>query len=249
MEREFAKYAHRMLFAAAESIRETASCLLQASAAQPNETAKQMLPALWRRTETYRNQVLAVYTEVLMVSHQQQSAESFQRSESDLTKYGNNRPSGDIGNLSSISPGARASGHELMQRLQQLMPLLDSLEEGVKSFSQKGSIYAATIANAKEVIDLSAVLVNFCDSLQQAFAAGEDPSAASGDQDDDEEDPVGAVRRQIEEGKTTTWDAIKTGFFPCRPIHFLHGLPAWMYTLPFPWIASVIGKAAIRGYD
>jgi len=207
MEREFSKYALRMLMAAAESTRETGSCLLQACSANPNESAKQMLPALWRRTDTYKKRVLSVFLETLLVLHQEQSAESFQRSDADLTKDGNNRLAGDVGNLGSITPEARALGLELMQQLQQLLPLLDGLEEAVKTFSQKGGIFGDGISSAKSVIDQSTRLLDLCESLRQAVQG-----ASSGDdQDDDDEDPVNAVRRQMEEGNSSTWDAIKSG--------------------------------------
>mmetsp|Transcript_24343 Transcript_24343/g.67449 ORF Transcript_24343/g.67449 Transcript_24343/m.67449 type:complete len:517 (-) Transcript_24343:3409-4959(-) len=207
MEREFSKYALRMLVAAAESSRETASCLLQACSANPNQSAKDMLPAYWKRTETYRNRVLAVFTETLMVLYQEHSAESFQMSEGDLTKYGNNRLSGDIGNLSTITPEARASGRELMQHLQQLLHSLNDFEGVVKTFTQKGGIFADGVSTAKKLIEQSTNLLAFCESLRRAGS-----EELGGDNDnDDEEDPVETVRRQMEEGNKSTLDAVRSG--------------------------------------
>ena len=110
IEKEFARYAIRMLLGALDAIREVAVALLQATGHSNHHTtrtaaaatttttttptttmtrtsvastlsattAKQMLPGLWRRAETHRNRVLAVFTEVLLVLYQQPNAESIQ---------------------------------------------------------------------------------------------------------------------------------------------------------------------------
>ena len=204
LEKEFAKYAFRMLLAALESVRETASCLLQACSARPDPMAKQILSPLWKRTETYRDRVLAVFVEILLVLNQQQSAESFQQTGSPLTKYGNNKILGDVGNLGSITSEARASGFELMQRLQELMPLIDSLGDAIKVYSEKGSIYADAIKKTQELVNVSSGIILFCNNSLRPHVGG----AGS---DDDDDDPVDAVRRQVEEGNGSMWDAAKSG--------------------------------------
>lgn len=61
----------------------------------------------WKRTKSYRDRVLGVYFEVLAHMYQEQRqitvAPLDSKASSQLTPFGNNRISGDIGNLSGVT--------------------------------------------------------------------------------------------------------------------------------------------------
>jgi hypothetical protein len=108
IENEFSKYSVRMLLSSTNSLIDLASAINStATASGEDSTSNQSfayyeIPSLWKRAKSYRDRVLSVYAEVLTYILKDRQ-ESIANSTSDLTKYGNNRPTGDIGDLSGLT--------------------------------------------------------------------------------------------------------------------------------------------------
>lgn len=109
VETEFAKYSVRILDSAATSFIEVASVVSAASGAADQPAFKGMntyeLPLLWRRAKTFRNRVIAVYLDVLIYLYQEPTDGHGPPNNvaQDITRYGNNRLSGDVGDLSDLT--------------------------------------------------------------------------------------------------------------------------------------------------
>lgn len=117
IEGEFAKYSVQMLVASVEALSEVASLLFQATAS-PEELANMNqrrgklddLPNIWRRAELYKDRVVAVYLQVLCSLYDQVNANGAPAAAGGnayLTKYGNNRLIGDIGNVVDLTVSRR----------------------------------------------------------------------------------------------------------------------------------------------
>jgi hypothetical protein len=103
IEAEFAKYSVRMVSTAADSLIEIAAVLTRNDKTGGSLGPSYDVPVLWRRAKSYCDRVLGVYLEVLIYIFQQPSEPSLNNATSDLTKFGNNRLSGDVGNLSGLT--------------------------------------------------------------------------------------------------------------------------------------------------
>lgn len=103
IEAEFARYSVRMVTSAADSFAEVAAALTSNDKTAGSSGSSYQLPGLWKRAKSFRDRVLGVYLEVLLYIFQQPSESSVNHASSDLTKYGSNRLSGDIGNLSGLT--------------------------------------------------------------------------------------------------------------------------------------------------
>jgi hypothetical protein len=108
IENEFAKYSVRMIISSSNSIVDLASAILSASKAGADSGSSNPgyayyeIPGLWKRAKSHRDRVLAVYAEVLTFIFER-SDESSNSATTDVTKYGNNRLAGDIGDLSGLT--------------------------------------------------------------------------------------------------------------------------------------------------
>ena len=103
IEKEFARYSVRMIVSALSSMIEVATILVGNNGSESSQgMSNYELPGLWRRAKTYRDRVLGMYFDVLLVLYNQPSTSAGSTSP-DITKYGNNRLSGDIGNLSGLT--------------------------------------------------------------------------------------------------------------------------------------------------
>ena len=117
MEKEFNKYSVRMILSAANSLLDLASTISSANGGggggddkSSSSIVSYEIPTLWKRAKSYRDRVLGVYTEVLQyllnkddVPPPTSSSSSSSASASDLTPSGNNKLSGDIGDLSGLT--------------------------------------------------------------------------------------------------------------------------------------------------
>lgn len=113
IEGEFAKYSVQMLKASLETFSEVALMLFQATASPeevknftPRRARLSDLPNMWRRAELYKNRVMAVYLQVLQALYDQavpNNASAGVNGTAYLTKYGNNRLLGDIGNMADLT--------------------------------------------------------------------------------------------------------------------------------------------------
>jgi hypothetical protein len=107
IEKEFNKYSVRMLLSASNSLIDLGSAVSSISKGSGDDTSSSTIvyyeiPTLWKRAKSYRDRVLAVYAEVLYYLLKDRH-DPLSIPASDLTKYGNNRLSGDIGDLSGLT--------------------------------------------------------------------------------------------------------------------------------------------------
>ena len=113
IEGEFAKYSVQMLLAAVECLNDAAVLIWQATGS-PEEVAAANLrrgrlndiAGIWRRAELYKNRVVAVYLQVLQALYEQavpNGGSTGSGGTAYLTKYGNNRLVGDIGNVADLT--------------------------------------------------------------------------------------------------------------------------------------------------
>ena len=102
MEHEFSKYSVRMVVFSANGIVDLASTISKAAEGGGNNMTFYEIASLWKRAKSYRDKVLAVFADTLtyILDNGQISSHP---SQPDLTKYGNNRFTGDIGDLSGLT--------------------------------------------------------------------------------------------------------------------------------------------------
>ena len=91
-----------MMINAANSLIDLASAISAAGRGEDSSAAYYEIASLWKRSKSFRDRVLGVYADVLsyILNDGQQTSNS---SGSGLTKYGNNRLSGDIGDLTGLT--------------------------------------------------------------------------------------------------------------------------------------------------
>jgi len=229
IETEFARYSVRMLASSCEAFVEVASILASAFPADGESTKRRQqssdlydLPIYWSRAKTYRNRVLGVYLEVLLYLYHEPPLPSAQGAP-DLTRYGNNRLSGDIGNLSGLTQEARNDGRELTERLKRVLAMIDELEQLAKPVLEAGlapgasnPLPAAAGTKAKELASSMTELRDYVASLRPTSSSG-----GSGDDDEDETDEdltVDTVRRRFEEQSGSAMDTVKSGLASIIPM-------------------------------
>lgn len=113
IEGEFAKYSVQMLLAAVECLNDAAVLIWQATGTPEEVAAANLrigrlndLAGIWRRAELYKNRVVAVYLQVLQALYEQavpNGGSTGSGGTAYLTKYGNNRLVGDIGNVADLT--------------------------------------------------------------------------------------------------------------------------------------------------
>ena len=117
IEREFAKYSLRMMQAALSAVIDLASAILaldgSSGGTNSNNAACYEIANSWKRVQSYRNRVMGLYYPVLAYIYEEPSVPSVNpvnnanssnaSSNSQLNAFGNNKLSGDIGNLSGIT--------------------------------------------------------------------------------------------------------------------------------------------------
>lgn len=115
IEKEFSKYSVRMLVSSSDSILDLGQAIISASKTTGNDStsnpgfAYYEIPSLWKRAKSYKDRVIAVYAEVLHYIFTEGNDTSGSLP-SDITKYGNNRLSGDIGDLSGLTVSKKLTG-------------------------------------------------------------------------------------------------------------------------------------------
>jgi hypothetical protein len=106
IEAEFSRYSVRMIVAATQNLIEVTSALASSDSAG-NARRSPDLPGMWLHAMSYRDRVLGVYLDVLLHLFRQ-SASPSHPTDMGLTKYGNNRLSGDLGDLSGLTVRLRS---------------------------------------------------------------------------------------------------------------------------------------------
>lgn len=102
IEKEFAKYSVKMIVNSANTLIDLAAAINAAGKGDESSATFYEIATLWKRSKSYRDRVLGVYTDVLsyILNDGQQTSSG---SAPDLTKFGNNRLTGDIGDLSGLT--------------------------------------------------------------------------------------------------------------------------------------------------
>jgi hypothetical protein len=115
IEREFAKYSVRLLNSATNSVLELTSAILQletSAGATVNLPAKyNEIASAWKRVQSYRNRVLGLFYSIFIYIYEEADSPDVYPASSNnfsqLNSFGNNKLSGDIGNLSGITVGLK----------------------------------------------------------------------------------------------------------------------------------------------
>ena len=264
LEREFAKYSVKLLVQSCNSILDLSNALVSLQSqgnknadASTNPVDFYELPSLWTRAKSYRDRVLAVYAQVLQ--YLLQPNEAVTATTTATTKYGNNPLSGDIGDLSGLTTQAQADGKRLWQLLTSVLHELDRLEqqagsvllvESSTSTSQPQLKLLSTgcIMVATNLVVVVSELRDYAESLkpttsdnsntadmEQAMLNGGD----YGDNDDDEDLTVEAVRRRLEA------QGAATGSSPLEAVQA--GVASILTMLDPPPHTSIFGMDVQRG--
>jgi hypothetical protein len=224
IEQEFNKYSIRMIHTACINIIELATVFepRDKSGEQTLESRTvAIVPNIWRRVKSFRCRVLAVYIDVLQHMYQQQQDDdnaitSLELSSNsipidaalpngnygpNLTRYGNNLLSGDIGNVLALPLKVRNDGRELLQRLENVTQLINHLESVAGPLLEQKSkiVTEQSRVVAGKMKDAASELRDFVASFK-----------GSDDSTDTLDDPTDVMRRKIEEqGKGNMMETMK----------------------------------------
>jgi hypothetical protein len=220
IEKEFAKYSVRMITTSANSVIDLTVALLGSPSADGGSMAVYEVPALWKRARSYRDRVLGVYTEVLHYTLQDRpTAAPSSGSHPDLDQFGNNRLVGDVGDLSGLTPQAKADGRVLLNHLEKVLQQIAALEMQAKPILENGgttpsqSISKAARQAANMLLISATELRDFTESLKPQSAGD-----ASVDDEEDEDLTVDEMRRRFEEQSTSAMDSVKSGVASILPM-------------------------------
>lgn len=218
IEHEFAKYSVKIILASCAAVHDFATAIHSAG---PELAVTKIYEniVLWKQAKSYRDKVLAVFAEVLNYILND-GLQSTHPSSPELTKYGNNRLSGDVGDLSRLTPEARTDGKFLLEKLGRVLFAIENLELQVVPLLEKSSGRAIPISSvikeaASAVLTSISDLRDFAESLRPA--SGETDSADS-DNEDDEELHAETMRRRLEGQNETMIGALKSGFASILPM-------------------------------
>ena len=111
IEKEFSKYSVRMLQSSVNSVIELASAITSIDSSNNNgnnNNAYYEISSAWKRVLSYRNRVMGVFYHVLAYIYEEPDVSSRVNSANgnngqQTNSFGNNRLSGDVGNLSGIT--------------------------------------------------------------------------------------------------------------------------------------------------
>lgn len=110
IEKEFAKYSVRMLQSANNTVIEIATLIGKLDASSGNNNYYEISTS-WKRVVSYRDRVMGVYYQVLVYIYQEPvlpgitpvTSAATTNANSQLNGFGNNKMSGDVGNLSGVT--------------------------------------------------------------------------------------------------------------------------------------------------
>jgi hypothetical protein len=225
IEREFAKYSVRMIISSCISLEDVASVVAASAPHGDNNDSRRRsgqslydLPVMWRRAKSYRDRVLGVFLDVLSYIYQDESF-SHASNVPDLTRFGNNRLTGDIGDLSGLTPEARTDGRELFERLKKVLGLVDQLEQLAHPVLNAGLGKSAANPLTEEAFVTANLLLESVRELKD-FATSLKPAPTADDpEDDSEQDLTGdALRRKVEEQSASTVEVVKAGIASVLPM-------------------------------
>ncbi|KAL3925460.1 MAG: hypothetical protein SGILL_000401 [Bacillariaceae sp.] len=221
IEKEFSKYSVRMITTSANSLIDLTVAILGTS--KPDGSGSSMsvheVPALWKRAKSYRDRVLGVYTEVLHYTLQDRpTAAPSSGAAPDLDQFGNNRLSGDVGDLSGLTPQAKTDGRVLLNHLEKVLQHVSALEIQAKPVLEAGGSRTQSLSDAirqaANLLMISATeLRDFTESLKP-----QSQNDLSLEDEDGEDLTVDAVRRRFEEQSNSAMDSVKAGVASIMPM-------------------------------
>jgi pimeloyl-ACP methyl ester carboxylesterase len=238
VESEFAKYSVRMLVASANCLRELATALLQVPTDGSAWNTYELTP-LWKRTLSYKDRSIGVYSQVLEYLYQQQQQgetptqqlQSLQQ-EQRRTRFGTNPLVGDIGSLEGLTPQAKQDGRELLQILHKIVKHLDEIERTAGSnlmgITRTTMISPQVHERATLLMDAANELRDFVSSLKPPGTTSATDSPGSGD-----DEAMGHLGE--EQQPSSALEAIKGGLASILPM------------LDPPPHTSIFGMDVLRG--
>ncbi|GAX21865.1 hypothetical protein FisN_30Hh066 [Fistulifera solaris] len=216
IENEFSKYSVRMLLAASNAIIEVLSVIVPGSS-EGSSISRGDVASQWNHALSYKDRVLGVYLESLLYLFRQPPSATHPKV-ADLTRFGNNKLTGDLGDLSGLTLQARADGRTLLEQLSTIIHLMDEFEASAKSILEPGArkpTSQMSDESRKIAKQLLSVMMEFRD-----FVTSLKPVATTTESSDDrgEEDPADAIRRRIEEQNGSLVDFVKSGLSSLIPM-------------------------------
>ncbi len=174
IEKEFTKYSVRVLTSSANSLEELSQAILApATSSHYHYNVK----ALWKRANSYRHRVLAVYRVVLKNTLSSGQGQE-QPQPGPLDQHGNNILVGDVGDLSGLTTEAIADGRILLNHLETVLSGVDSLEDQARGFLEQSQTSPSEGARqvATSLANWATELKNFVESLKHPSStqAGEE---------------------------------------------------------------------------
>jgi hypothetical protein len=236
IETEFARYSVRMVQSSASCVVDLCQAIL-ASTGGGGAAGYYDVPGLWARTKSYRDRVLGMYLDVLMYLFREPDSSG---STGDTTKYGNNKISGDIGDLSGLTEQARLDGRALMELLKKVLHGLHQLEQEalpvLTSATRPTSPRSLSEEARKTVKDLLTVATELKDVVTSFKPQSGNMDMEGGDLDDDDEGvSVEAMRARLESETETAMDTVKGTLDAIGPL------------LDPPPHSSIFGLDVLRG--
>eukprot|EP00934_Nitzschia_sp_Nitz4_P003370 Nitzschia sp. Nitz4//scaffold76_size158648//79575//82649//NITZ4_002549-RA/size158648-augustus-gene-0.135-mRNA-1//1//CDS//3329557854//3360//frame0 len=215
IEKEFSKYSVKMIMNSCITLSDFASSIKSCGSEVPASRVAEF-NSYWKKTKSHRDKVLGVYTDVLsyiLLDGQQ----STHLQSPQLTKYGNNRISGDVGDLTRVTPEARMDGRHLLEKLTKALAEVDQMESLLMPAlnvtpGQSFPIDASLKASAGSLLAAVTDLKDFAESLKPAS------STESSDSDDEDDLPGESLRRQLEGQDGSLLDSAKSGFASILPM-------------------------------
>mmetsp|Transcript_18209 Transcript_18209/g.45240 ORF Transcript_18209/g.45240 Transcript_18209/m.45240 type:complete len:908 (-) Transcript_18209:113-2836(-) len=213
IEKEFTKYSVRVLTSSANSIVELSEAIL---APATSTHYLYNVKALWKRANSYRHRVMAVYEVVLRATLQEHNGSGQQSppQQGPLDQHGNNVLLGDVGNLSGLTTEAIADGKILLNHLETVLAGVNSLEDQARGILEgpESSPSEAARQAAASLVNSATELRNFVESLKP-------PSSSTTTTLEGETNEMLEMRRSSQEQQQQTMmDTIRTGFSAILPM-------------------------------
>jgi hypothetical protein len=122
IENEFSKYSVRMLLAASNAIIEVLSVIVPGSS-EGSSISRGDVASQWNHALSYKDRVLGVYLESLLYLFRQPPSATHPKV-ADLTRFGNNKLTGDLGDLSGLTVGIDYLSNDAVRSETSLVSLL-----------------------------------------------------------------------------------------------------------------------------
>mmetsp|Transcript_4365 Transcript_4365/g.6292 ORF Transcript_4365/g.6292 Transcript_4365/m.6292 type:complete len:916 (+) Transcript_4365:298-3045(+) len=151
VETEFSRYSIRMLTSSMNSVVELVTAINKLDNEKSNTTFYDVATA-WKRVQQFRDRVISVYYDVLVSLYNEQALPGVippnSQANAILNHFGNNRLTGDIGNLSGVTLEAQEDGRRFLASLGRVLTEINSLETKASSLlSNSGRFVPKDVVN------------------------------------------------------------------------------------------------------